>query len=213
MTYQASKIRLILELRQSGISNTSILSAIEKVPREVFILRDFIHRAYENTALPIYSGQTISQPYVVAFMTQALELTTPTLKVLEIGTGSGYQAAILAQLVRRVYSLERHRLLMQRARNLFNTLKLYNITNKLADGFDGWPQHAPFDRIIATCAADLVPQPLMDQLAIGGIMVLPIEDGSGGQVLTRYVKTSDGIEEQTSLPVRFVPMLRGTTLH
>lgn len=210
MSYEASKIRLILELRQAGITDTAILSAIEKVPREHFVLKDFRHQAYENTALPIESGQTISQPYVVAYMTQALELTSPHFKILEIGTGSGYQAAVLSHLVRRVYSLERHRSLMQRARHLFSDLNLHNITNKLADGYQGWPEQAPFDRIIATCAAPDVPDVLKHQLADGGIMVLPVDNEAGSQNLVRLRRQGDDFIEETSLPVRFVPMVRGT---
>lgn len=211
MTHDAAKIRLILKLRQAGISDTQILSAIERVPREAFVPADFRAQAYDNKALPIAVGQTISQPTVVALMTQALEITSPKLKILEIGTGSGYQAAVLAQLVHRVYSLERHRVLMQRARALFAELRMDNITNKLADGYDGWPDQAPFDRIIVTCAAPEVPESLVAQLAPDGVLVLPMDDGTGAQILVKLRKTADGLTQEDSIPVQFVPMLRGTS--
>ncbi len=209
MNYAASKIRLILKLRQEGIINTEVLSAIEKLSREDFIPKPYHTQAYENIALPIGLGQTISQPYVVAFMTQALEINSRNLKVLEVGTGSGFQAAVLAQLVSRVYSLERHRDLAQRARNTFDMLKIHNITSKVGDGYAGWQEQAPFDRIITTCAIAEEPETLLEQLTINGIMVLPKNDENGDQNLVKIHKTATEIKEKVLLPVRFVPMLKG----
>ena len=175
MTEDTRKIRLIMELRQSGITDTEVLSALERIPREDFVLSNFSDQAYENTALPIDQGQTISQPYVVAFMTLALELG-PRMRVLEIGTGSGYQAAVLSKLCRRVYTIERYRSLLRQAETRFGKLGLHNIVTKLGDGHLGWPEQAPFERIIVTAAAAAVPEALKAQLAVGGIMAIPIGD-------------------------------------
>ena len=205
----AQKIRLIMELRRQGISSTDVLSAIERVPRDIFVPKTFRDRAYENIALPIASGQTISQPYVVAFMTQLLKLDKRR-KVLEIGTGSGYQTAILARLCRRVYSIERYRNLLGAAEEVFKTLKITNITTKLGDGHKGWPEQAPFDGIIVTAAAEEVPQDLLDQLGNDGIMVLPVGRDSGDQKILRVTKDEHGeVSEEALLPVRFVPMVQG----
>jgi len=205
----AQKIRLIMELRRQGISNTEVLSAIERVPRDAFVPKTFRDRAYENIALPIASGQTISQPYVVAYMTQMLKLDKRR-KVLEIGTGSGYQTAILARLCRRVYSIERYRNLLEQAEAAFEELKITNITTRLGDGYKGWPEQAPFDRIIVTAAAEEVPEALLDQLGPDGIMILPVGKDSANQHILRLSKDKDGdVSEEVLLPVRFVPMVQG----
>lgn len=208
MTEDARKIRLIMELRQSGISDTRVLSAIERVPREHFVLANFSDQAYENTALPIDQGQTISQPYVVAFMTQALELGE-RMKVLEIGTGSGYQAAILAKLCRRVYTIERFRSLLRAAEERFRSLGLHNIVTRLGDGHLGWPEQAPFERIIVTAAAEEVPPALKEQLAPGGILVIPVGRSGWSQEILRIRRTEDGFDTEHLLPVRFVPLIAG----
>lgn len=205
----AQKIRLIMELRRQGISNTEILSAIERVPRELFVSPTFRDRAYENIALPIASGQTISQPYIVAYMTQLLNLDKRR-KVLEIGTGSGYQTAILAKLCRRVYSIERYRNLLEAAEKIFRELKITNITTRLGDGYKGWPEQAPFDRIIVTAAAQEVPKALLEQLGPDGVMVLPVGRDSTSQHIIRITRDLQGnLSEEVLLPVRFVPMVQG----
>lgn len=203
----ARVIRLIMHLRNAGITDTRVLSALERIPREIFIPKQMQDQAYEDIALPIGRGQTISQPFVVAIMTQALELDD-RMKVLEIGTGSGYQACVLAKLCRRVYSIERHKPLLDRAEKIFDALKLRNITAIAGDGMKGWPQQAPFDRIIVTAGAqDKPPQALLDQLAIGGIMIIPVGK-NGQQVLRRYKKESDeAYAVKDLMPVRFVPLL------
>ena len=206
--FLAEKIKLIMKLRNSGIVKTEVLSAIETVPREMFLPKMFLPRAYEDTALPIESGQTISQPTVVAWMTAALDVTDRS-RVLEIGTGSGYQAAILCKLARRVYSIERHKDLLHQAEERFAQLKLTNITTKAGDGAQGWPEAAPFDRIIVTAAAKEVPPALLDQLAVGGVMVIPVGDPNKGQLLLRIVRTEEGIEQQHLMDVRFVPLIEG----
>lgn len=203
----ARVIRLIMHLRNAGITDTRVLSALERIPREIFIPKQMQDQAYEDIALPIGRGQTISQPFVVAIMTQALELDD-RMKVLEIGTGSGYQACVLAKLCRRVYSIERHKPLLDRAEKIFDALKLRNITAIAGDGMKGWPQQAPFDRIIVTAGAqDKPPQALLDQLAIGGIMIIPVGK-NGQQVLRRYKKESDeAYAVKDLMPVRFVLLL------
>ncbi|MGE0668101.1 MAG: protein-L-isoaspartate(D-aspartate) O-methyltransferase [Sphingomonadales bacterium] len=204
----SKKIRLLMELRKAGISDTSVLSSIEGVPREMFVPDTFRERAYEDTALPIACGQTISQPYVVAFMTQALELQRRML-VLEIGTGCGYQTAVLSPLVRRVYTIERQRELLKEATARFKALKLTNVVTRFGDGFKGWPEVAPFDRIIGTAAAPTVPMNLVSQLTEGGMMIIPI-GVSGSQTLTRVIRRGESFEASPLMPVRFVPMLDGT---
>jgi protein-L-isoaspartate(D-aspartate) O-methyltransferase len=202
------KIRLVLELRRHGVTDTRVLSAIERVPREEFTPPSFRDQAYEDTALPIGHGQTLSQPTVVALMSQALELGA-RMKVLEVGTGSGYQAAILAQLCRRVYTVERHKPLLEEAEARFKALRLHNITTRLGDGWLGWPEQAPFDRIIVTAAPPDVPQTLMDQLAPGGIIVLPLGGEKRSQRLVRIRKTESGPVSEDIGAVRFVPMVKG----
>jgi protein-L-isoaspartate(D-aspartate) O-methyltransferase len=201
------RIRLLMKLRTGGITDTRVLSAIESVPREIFVPEAFRDKAYEDTALPIDSGQTISQPTVVAWMTWALQ-TNDRMRVLEVGTGSGYQAAILARLCRMVYSIERHKDLLMIAQERFKTLKLNNIMTQLGDGAKGWKSAAPFDRIIVTAAAHEVPAALLDQLAEGGIMVLPVGSDTE-QLLLRIEKTPEGIVQQHMMSVRFVPLVEG----
>ena len=203
----ARKIRLIMHLRALGIADTGTLAAMEKVPRERFVPAAMFDQAYEDIALPIGRGQTISQPFVVATMTQALELSDRN-KVLEIGTGSGYQTCILSHLCRRVYTIERHKPLLLHAEKMFDMLRLRNITAICGDGMKGWPEQAPFDRIIVTAAAaDKPPQALLDQLKVGGILIIPV-GGQGSQVLRRYKKEGeDTFAVKDILPVRFVPLL------
>ena len=204
----ARKIRLIMKLRKAGITDTSVLAAIERVPREAFILPTFHDQAYEDIALPIGLGQTISQPLVVANMTQELKLNDRH-KVLEIGTGSGYQAAILSKLCRRVYSIERHRQLLKIATDRLYNLRLRNITCKAADGMKGWIEQAPFDRIIVTAAAGSEPpQALLDQLSIGGIMIMPMGREKSCQFIYRITRESEeDYNLEQLMPVRFVPLL------
>jgi protein-L-isoaspartate(D-aspartate) O-methyltransferase len=207
--FAAQKIRLIMELRRQGIANTDVLSAIERIPREEFVPKTFRDRAYENIALPINSGQTISQPYIVAYMTQMLQ-PNPRHKVLEVGTGSGYQAAILSKLFRRVYSIERYRSLHLSALELFDRLKISNLTSKLGDGYKGWAEQAPFKHIIVTAAAADVPAALVDQLGDDGIMIIPVGPDQGDQTILRITKDHHGmVAEEELIPVRFVPLLQG----
>ncbi len=208
MTTLANKARLILALRSTGITNTAVLSAIERVPRELFVPETFRDQAYENTALPIGYGQTLSQPLVVASMVEALELSN-RIKLLEVGTGSGYHAAILAQLCRRVYTIERHRPLLAEAERRFVELGLHNITTRAGDGMLGWPEQAPFERISVTAASDTPPAALLDQLAVGGIMVVPVGGRDRTQVLQQIRRTEDGYETLDLMDVRFVPLLPG----
>ncbi|MEC9347799.1 MAG: protein-L-isoaspartate(D-aspartate) O-methyltransferase [Pseudomonadota bacterium] len=204
------KIRLVMQLRREGIADARVLGAIERVPRERFVDQAFRHQAYENRPLPIKQGQTISQPYVVAYMTEALKLAERS-KVLEIGTGSGYQAAVLSLLCRRVYTVERHRTLLLDAQKLFAELKYTNIVTLLGDGSRGWPAQAPFDRIIVTAAAfGDVPADLVAQLAPGGIMILPVGRSGSDQVLVRITRDAAGeVHREDLLPVRFVPLIEG----
>ena len=206
MSFEAHRIRLIMGLRQQGITDTKVLAAVERVPREEFVPPAFHHQAYENTALPIGEGQTISQPTVVAFMTQELELTDGV-KVLEIGTGSGYQAAILSKLCRRVYTVERNRDLYVEVSQKFGRLRLHNIVTRWGDGTKGWPEQAPFDRILVTAAATKVPEALLAQLAPGGVMLLPLGSSPVDQNIVRLRKTPAGIAEEVLWPVRFVPLI------
>ena len=200
--------RLIAELRSSGIADENVLAAIASVDRERFVTQTFAERAWENTALPIAFGQTISQPLVVAAMTEALRVG-PRMKVLEIGTGSGYQAAVLARLARRVYSVERFKPLSKAAERLLLDLGIYNVVVDINDGSKGWPGQAPFDRIIVTAAAEERPQALIDQLAVGGILIVPVGRDPTSQVVERIVKTESGLQRDTLMPVRFVPLVAG----
>jgi len=208
VSLEARKIRLIMLLRRSGIADTQVLSAIEKIPRETFVPQSFHDRAYENETLPIGYGQTLSQPQVVALMTQSLELHKSH-KVLEIGTGSGYQASILSCLARRVYTIERYRPLLQQAEQRFAALRLSNIVTKYGDGSLGWPEQIPFDRIILTAAAGDMPERLYQQLAVGGIMVLPVGPERGEQKILRVIKTAEGPVYEEGPKVFFVPLISG----
>lgn len=198
--------RLTMILRREV--SPAVLSAILATPREVFVEPHFQAQSWVDSALPIRCGQTISQPSVVARMTEALNLTNRC-KVLEIGTGSGYQAAVLARLARRVFSIERHPDLARIARERLQMLGLHNVITRLGDGGLGWPEQAPFDRIIITAAAEDVPPLLLNQLREGGVMVLPIGEDGGEQVLLRVEKTSDGLRYDELGPVKFVPLLSG----
>ncbi len=202
------KMQFLYALRSKGVTETRILNAMEQIDRGPFIRGLFASRAYEDMPLPIACGQTISQPSVVALMTQALEVS-PRDKVLEVGTGSGYQAAILSKLARRVYTIDRHRRLVQEAREIFDTLNLANITAITGDGSFGLPEQAPFDRIIVTAAAEDPPGPLVAQLKVGGIMVVPVGQSDAVQHLIRVRKTETGLEYDELRKVRFVPLLEG----
>lgn len=207
-------IALIMALRSQGITDAKVLAAIERTPRELFVGEAFEHAAYDNSALPIACGQTISQPFVVAMSTVALEVQ-PGHRVLEIGTGSGYQAAVLSLLCRRVYSIERHRALHLEAERRFKALRIANIATKLGDGFKGWPEQAPFDRILLTAAVPQVPPALIEQLKPGGILVAPLGEQpkagseSNCQLLTKMIRNETGLKKEALIPVMFVPMLPG----
>lgn len=203
-----TKMQFLYALRSKGVTDARVLNAMEAIDRGPFIKGLFANRAYEDMPLPIACGQTISQPSVVGLMTQALEVS-PRDKVLEIGTGSGYQAAILSKLARRVYTVERHRRLVREARLIFDELDLGNITAITADGSHGLSEQAPFDRIIVTAAAEDPPGPLLAQLKEGGIMVLPVGQSDTVQHLIRVRKTADGPEYDELRAVRFVPLLEG----
>src|SRR5215470_10945360 len=198
--------RLLAELRHSGVSDEKVLAAVGAVDRERFVSPTFAERAWDNTALPISFGQTISQPLVVAAMTEALKVGT-RMKVLEIGTGSGYQAAVLAKLARRVYSVERYKPLSKEAEKRLIELGIHNVVFDVGDGSKGWPGQAPFDRIIVTAAADERPQALIDQLAVGGILIVPVGRDPTAQVVERIVKSESGLQRDTLMPVRFVPQV------
>jgi protein-L-isoaspartate(D-aspartate) O-methyltransferase len=202
------KMQFLFALRSHGVTNKRVLNAMEKVDRGKYIRGTFEDRAYEDTPLPIACGQTISQPSIVALMTEALDVQ-PRDKVLEIGTGSGYQAAILSQLARRVYTVDRHGRLVRAARLIFETEDISNITALIADGSRGLPDQAPFDRILLTAASEDPPGPLLSQLRIGGIMVLPVGQSNTVQTLVKIVKTETGLEYDELRSVRFVPLLEG----
>ena len=201
------KIRLTLELREAGITNSNVLSAIEKIPREIFIPDNFRNQAYENIALPIGDDQTISQPYIVALMTQSLELEKYH-KVLELGTGSGYQCAILSLLVRRVYTVERIKSLLVKAETKFKELKLTNIVTKHGDGNLGWKEQIPFDRIIFTAATNEISINFFNYISENGIIIAPIISGSK-QILKKYIKKNGNINSENLTDVLFVPNLSG----
>ena len=205
--FQQEKVRLTMTLRGLGVVESDVLSAIEQVPREFFVPAALRDHAYENASLPIALEQTISQPYIVARMTAALQLTGRE-RVLEIGPGSGYQAAILSLLCRRVYSIERLRPLLVEAETQFRKLRITNITTKVGDGARGWPEGAPFDRIILTCAPATIPEALLNQLKTGGIMVAP-EGRDRAQALVTVRRTETGFEKEELLPVKFVPLVEG----
>ncbi|WP_415184637.1 protein-L-isoaspartate(D-aspartate) O-methyltransferase [Phaeovulum sp.] len=202
------KMRFLFALRSKGVTEARVLHAMEKVDRGLFVRGLFAERAYEDMPLPIACGQTISQPSVVGLMTQALRLQ-PRDKVLEVGTGSGYQAAILSHLVRRVYTIDRHRRLVREAEAVFQALHIANITALSGDGSRGLPDQAPFDRIIVTAAAEDTPGPLLAQLKIGGIMVLPVGQSDAVQSLIRVTRLATGYDYEELRPVRFVPLVEG----
>ena len=202
------KLRLLMELRRAGIGDTRVLGAIERTPREKFVPPAFEDRAYENLALPIGDGQTVSQPYVVALMTEKLELGERH-NALEIGTGSGYQTAVLARLCRRVFSVERHRDLLRDAERRFGELRLRNIVCRFGDGTKGWPEQAPYDRVIVTAAAAEVPATLVDGLAQDGILVAPVGEDHRDQQLLRIRRHDDVFSTENLGLVRFVPLVAG----
>lgn len=202
------KMRFLYTLRSKGVTDPRVLAAMERIDRGSFVRGIFADRAYEDMPLPIACGQTISQPSVVGLMTQALELG-PRDKVLEVGTGSGYQAAVLSQLVRRVYTVDRHRRLVREAEGLFRLLNLSNITAVTADGSRGLPEQAPFDRILVTAAAEDPPGPLLAQLRVGGIMIVPVGQSDTVQSLIKVSRLETGVEYEELRPVRFVPLVEG----
>lgn len=202
------KMRFLFALRSRGVTDQRVLAAMEKIDRGAFIKGLFADRAYEDMPLPISCGQTISQPSIVGLMTQALAVQ-PRDTVLEVGTGSGYQAAILSQLCRRVYTVDRHRRLVREAQEVFRDLGLVNITAFAADGSFGLPDQAPFDRIIVTAAAEDPPGPLLAQLKLGGIMVLPVGQSDTVQSLIKVTRLDSGFDYEELRPVRFVPLVEG----
>ena len=201
------KAQLIMTLRGQGIGDATVLSALESVPRELFVPPALRQHAYENASLPIALDQTISQPYVVARMTEALRLTGRE-RVLEIGCGSGYQAAVLTYLCRRVYSMERLKPLLVDAENRLRDLRISNISLRHGDGVKGWPEAAPFDRIILTCGSAKIPDILLQQLKIDGIMVAP-EGTDSAQQLVVITRRESGFEREVLMPVNFVPLIEG----
>jgi protein-L-isoaspartate(D-aspartate) O-methyltransferase len=208
MTSQGTRDRLVQTLRTEGIRDERVLKAITRVPRHKFVDEALSSRAYENTALPIGQSQTISQPWIVARMTEAILNGGQLDKVLEVGTGSGYQAAVLSQLVPMVFTVERIEELLKLARRRFHNLRLNNIYVRYADGHLGWPSQAPFDGIMVTAVAQSVPQELLEQLRIGGLLVIPVERG-GHQRLITVRRNEDGYEETDLGGVVFVPLLSG----
>jgi protein-L-isoaspartate(D-aspartate) O-methyltransferase len=202
------RMEFLLTLRRRGIADQGVLRAMDEVPRERFVEPTFADSAYADQALPIACGQTISQPYVVAYMTEQLEMESHH-RVLEVGTGSGYQAAVLSHLAREVVSVERYRTLAEEARERLKALGYENVDIVVGDGFAGEPDRAPYDRIIVTAAAETIPQALLDQLADGGIMILPLGSHDGSQHIIKLTKSVTGIRRENLIPVRFVPMLPG----
>jgi protein-L-isoaspartate(D-aspartate) O-methyltransferase len=203
---------LLLRLRRNGITDQKVLAAIESVPRDVFVPADSQDNAYSERALPIDCGQTISAPVIVGLMTAALEVGDRD-RILEIGTGSGYQTAVLAKLARRVYTIDRFRTLVQAAESRFRTLRISNVTTLVGDGMKGWPEQAPFDKIIVTAAGDRVPDALLRQVRLGGIIVAPVGPHDGIQKLVKMTRTPEGFDETTLADVRFVPLIPGKAAH
>jgi len=202
------RMGFLLDLRRRGIMDARVLRALDQVPRENFVAPDYAEEAYADQALPIACGQTISQPYVVAYMTEQLALA-PSHRVLEIGAGSGYQAAVLSRLAREVVTIERYRTLAETARTRLATLGYDNVTVVVGDGFKGHPERAPYDRIIVTAAAEEIPDALVAQLAEGGVMLLPLGPHGGAQRIVKLTKSSDGLTREDLIWVRFVPLLPG----
>lgn len=209
MTSQRTRNRMVERLRIAGIANEAVLETMTRVPRHLFVDEAMATRAYEDVALPIGEAQTISQPFVVARMTEMVLETPDVRKVLEVGTGSGYQAAVLSQLVDTVFSVERIRGLLTRARKKFRALNYYNIHTMHTDGSWGWASNGPYDCIVVTAAPVTVPDTLLMQLSIGGRMIVPVGKQTGRQVLTVIQRTNTGFEETTHHDVKFVPMLSG----
>jgi protein-L-isoaspartate(D-aspartate) O-methyltransferase len=209
MTSVRTRDRLIERLRAEGIHDEQVLAAMRAVPRHIFVDEALASRAYEDTALPIGAGQTISQPFIVARMSEALVHGKRPSKVLEVGSGCGYQTAILAQLVDRVYSVERIESLIAPARERLHALGVNNVRMRRDDGFNGWPAHAPFDAILVAAAPGYVPQALVDQLAVGARMVIPV-GAPGAQRLLLLTRNEDGVEEESLAQVSFVPLIPGT---
>jgi protein-L-isoaspartate(D-aspartate) O-methyltransferase len=205
---RVGRMEFLLGLRRRGISDPDVLRAMDMVPRDAFVLPSLAAEAYSDQAMPIACGQTISQPYVVAYMTEQLAVTREH-RVLEVGTGSGYQAAVLSRLAGVVITIERYRTLAEEARTRLATLGYENVTVVVGDGLKGCPAHAPYDRIIVTAAAEEIPQALVDELAEGGIMVLPLGEHGGTQRLVKLTRTKDGVARQDLISVRFVPLLPG----
>lgn len=205
---QEDLMRFIFEVRSKGVTDARVLRAMESVDRALFVTGHFEDHAYEDTPLPIACGQTISQPSVVGLMTQALRIGDRD-KVLEVGTGSGYQAAVLSKLARRVYTVDRHARLVREAAALFRQMNLGNVTTMVGDGSFGLPDQAPFDRILVTAAAEDPPGPLLAQLKIGGIMVVPVGQSDAVQSLIRVTKTDTGFDYHELRSVRFVPLVEG----
>jgi protein-L-isoaspartate(D-aspartate) O-methyltransferase len=201
-------MEFLLTLRRRGISDQAVLRAMDEVPREHFVEGGYLDAAYADHALPIACGQTISQPYVVAYMTEQLAVR-PHHRVLEVGTGSGYQAAVLSRLAREVVTIERYRTLAEIARGRLQTLGFTNVEVVVGDGLLGVPERAPYDRIIVTAAAEQVPDALIEQLADGGIMVLPLGPHDGPQDIVKLTKSKEGVQREDLIGVRFVPLLPG----
>lgn len=209
MTSRRTRERMIERLEQQGIKNHKILEVMRNTPRHLFVDEALASRAYEDTALPIGYNQTISQPYIVAKMTELLLAAGPLSKVLEIGTGCGYQTAILAQLVDHVYTVERIQPLQKKAKNLVWSLQIKNVSYLHSDGGWGWPDHAPYDGIMVTAAPPEIPEMLLRQMAVGGVMLIPIGRRAERQELQRVRRTEDGFEVEVLEPVSFVPFLSG----
>jgi protein-L-isoaspartate(D-aspartate) O-methyltransferase len=207
-TKNDERMQFLLTLRRRGIGDPAVLRAMDEVPRERFVSREMIGNAYADHAMPIDCGQTISQPYVVAYMTEQLGVL-PHHRVLEIGTGSGYQAAVLSRLAREVVTVERYRTLAEQARGRLRDLGYGNVEVIVGDGLTGVPDRAPFDRILVTAAAEDVPQALVEQLGEGGVMVLPVGPQAGSQCIVKLTRTAAGLEREELIGVRFVPLLPG----
>ena len=203
---------LILRLRQAGVTDQRVVAAMESVPRDLFAPAEYRAESYAEHALPIECGQTISAPVIVAMMTRALDVGDRD-RVLEIGTGSGYQAAILSKLSRRVYTMDRFKTLVEAAESRFQTLRLPNVTTMVGDGTEGWPRQAPFDRIIITAAASKIPDALCEQVKVGCIIVAPVGPIEGVQKLMRLVRDEEGFKEEVLADVRFVPLIPGKAAH
>ncbi len=202
------RMQFLLDLRRRGIMDADVLRAMDEVPREQFVMPNQVKSAYSDRAMPIACGQSISQPYIVAYMTEQL-MVEPQHHVLEVGTGSGYQAAVLSRLVKQVTTIERYRTLAQTARARLASLGYHNVEVIVGDGLAGAPDRGPFDRIIITAAAEQIPEALLQQLTVGGVMILPLGPHGGHQSLVRLTRTESGIERNDLIGVRFVPLLPG----